>query len=80
MGLAEPVDRRKSDRPAAVDGRPDAGRCAGRAGPHRRRAPGVDADLTETDIAVPRAYVLFNGTTSAEPLGVQMQHVVNHAT
>lgn len=36
--------------------------------------------LTETDIAVPRAYVLFNGTTSAEPLGVQMQHVVNHAT
>ena len=38
------------------------------------------AGLAPADVAAPHAYLLFNGTTSAEPLGVQMHHVVNHAT
>lgn len=36
--------------------------------------------LTDGDVAAPRPYTLFDGTTSAEPLGVQMHHVVNHST
>ena len=38
------------------------------------------AGLAPADVAEPFLYTLFNGTTSAEPLGVQMHHVVNHAT
>jgi uncharacterized damage-inducible protein DinB len=38
------------------------------------------AGLSPADLDAPLPYTLFNGTTSAEPLGVQMQHVVNHAT
>ncbi len=35
---------------------------------------------TVPDLDAPHPYTLFNGTTGAEPLGVQMQHVVNHST
>ena len=38
------------------------------------------ASLTEADAAASRPYTLFSGLTSAEPLGVQVHHVVNHAT
>lgn len=36
--------------------------------------------LTEGEIAAPRPYRLLNGAAGATPLGVQMQHVVNHST
>ncbi len=38
------------------------------------------AGLTDAAVAAPHGYTLFSGLTSAEPLGVQMHHVVNHAT
>ena len=36
--------------------------------------------LTDADVVVGRPYKLLSGTTSAEPLGIQMHHVVNHST
>lgn len=36
--------------------------------------------LTDGEIAASRPYTLLNGAAGAAPLGVQMQHVVNHST
>lgn len=38
------------------------------------------AGLSDADLAEPRPYTLFSGATSAEPLDVQLHHVVNHST
>ena len=38
------------------------------------------AGLSDDEIAAPRPYTLFSGLASAEALGVQMHHVVNHST
>lgn len=46
----------------------------------RRERDAWLATLTEADLATPRAYTLFSGESSAEPLADQVTHLVNHGT